>query len=493
MIKEVQFLIYGIIYKATFSNGKSYIGQTTKELEQRKKGHLQTSKRKKDRGYVYPFYCAIRKYGWEDLTWEIIDTAEDPEELDEKEIYWIEYYHTYINFSNSNGYNLTLGGASVRRFPALNEKELYQCGLDIKKGLSKKEVQEKYNLNDSLYLRITHGLYCRKYTKIPKIDYHIDEFKSTLTRYQVDKILLIFKKTGRMSECAKAVGVEANTVARVIKGQSWSNYTGILDDSFFKKYYSYPSRFIEDIPLILQLNEQGKSREEISKITKIERSNIDGILSGRTLWNLTGIQRVSKEELMERGEMPNAKLSKESVLKIIEESKAGKSGKEISKDLNIESYTIYNILNGKTWEKFTKIERVTLEEKKEKAPIVSKLKLEQVLEIVEWSKAGVSQTELGEIYGVSKNTISSILMGKTWGRYTGIKYKGKVTNSDGGYKITHNDVDNILKLYSEGKTKKEISKELNIRLNLISDITLGKRWSSYTGIEYKPTKRKKNQ
>ena len=34
----------GLIYKATFSNGKSYIGQTTQTLQKRKQQHKNKSK-----------------------------------------------------------------------------------------------------------------------------------------------------------------------------------------------------------------------------------------------------------------------------------------------------------------------------------------------------------------------------------------------------------------------------------------------------------------
>lgn len=48
---------------------------------------------------------AIRKYGEDSFEWSIIDQAYSQEDLDEKEIYWIDYYDSY-----RNGYNMTLGG-----------------------------------------------------------------------------------------------------------------------------------------------------------------------------------------------------------------------------------------------------------------------------------------------------------------------------------------------------------------------------------------------
>ena len=99
-----------IIYKATFPNGKMYIGKTTKTLEERMRQHKSDSKRHKN----YAFYNAMNKYGFDNIKWEIIDdTAKNEIELSQKEIYWIKYYNTYIHASNSNGYNTTLGGEGV--------------------------------------------------------------------------------------------------------------------------------------------------------------------------------------------------------------------------------------------------------------------------------------------------------------------------------------------------------------------------------------------
>ena len=99
-----------IIYKATFPNGKMYIGKTTKTLSERICQHKSDSNRHKN----YAFYNAMNKYGFDNIKWEIIDdTAKNENDLSQKEIYWIKYYNTYVHAGNSNGYNTTLGGEGV--------------------------------------------------------------------------------------------------------------------------------------------------------------------------------------------------------------------------------------------------------------------------------------------------------------------------------------------------------------------------------------------
>ncbi len=89
----------GFIYKYTSPSGKSYIGQTIRSLKERAK--------KNGKGYINSslFYNAIQKYGFENMTWEIL--GEYPvNELNEKEITFIKQY----NSLSPNGYNLLKGG-----------------------------------------------------------------------------------------------------------------------------------------------------------------------------------------------------------------------------------------------------------------------------------------------------------------------------------------------------------------------------------------------
>ena len=93
-----------IIYKATNTiTNKSYIGLTTRSLQERKCEHI---RRKKDENTY--FHQSIVKYGSEVFIWEVIDdTAASLGELQELEKYYIKYYNTLA----PNGYNLNPGGA----------------------------------------------------------------------------------------------------------------------------------------------------------------------------------------------------------------------------------------------------------------------------------------------------------------------------------------------------------------------------------------------
>lgn len=103
-----------IIYKAqnTFT-GETYIGATTKSLEERKADHLQKAN-KKVGSY---FQEAIGTYGPDAFSWEQIDTASSNDELASKEIKFISAHDAL-----KNGYCGDKGGGF--------KKTVYKYNLD---------------------------------------------------------------------------------------------------------------------------------------------------------------------------------------------------------------------------------------------------------------------------------------------------------------------------------------------------------------------------
>ena len=97
----------GIIYKYTNRiNQKSYIGQTTHEKQRKQQHKLLTG--------GFAFQKAIEKYGWDNFEYTVLyslnleDTDQLRQILNEKEIYFINYYNTF-----KKGYNMTKGGGGV--------------------------------------------------------------------------------------------------------------------------------------------------------------------------------------------------------------------------------------------------------------------------------------------------------------------------------------------------------------------------------------------
>ena len=103
---QENFNFKGYIYKITNKlNGKFYIGKTKYAVKTRIYHHLYTCNHRNDVNSA--IHNAIRKYGIENFDIEVIDEASSLEELNEKEIYWIDKLQSR---NPSIGYNLAKGG-----------------------------------------------------------------------------------------------------------------------------------------------------------------------------------------------------------------------------------------------------------------------------------------------------------------------------------------------------------------------------------------------
>ena len=100
-------------------NDKKYIGQSI-DIWYRYRNHLSESynTQANKKAYDMAIHKAIRKYGENNFELIVIEECAQ-ESLNEREIYWIEYYDTY-----NNGYNQTIGGDSLKN--TINRTNIYQ-------------------------------------------------------------------------------------------------------------------------------------------------------------------------------------------------------------------------------------------------------------------------------------------------------------------------------------------------------------------------------
>ena len=103
----------GCIYLITnLINDKVYVGKTV-QYKRRMKEHKNSGKNPK---YYFPY--AIRKYGWENFTKEILIDEVPEEHLDNLEINYIAFYNSF----GHGGYNLTQGGEGLSGYKHTEEQ-----------------------------------------------------------------------------------------------------------------------------------------------------------------------------------------------------------------------------------------------------------------------------------------------------------------------------------------------------------------------------------
>lgn len=208
------------IYKITnISNNQCYIGQSI-NIEKRWKDHQRALDN-------YAIHKALRKYGIQNFTFEIIELCK-AEELNTKEQYWIKYYNSYIN-----GYNETPGGEGV---------------LD-----ANKRAVNQYDLN---------GQYLRTFNSITEaeqslnINYHGSNINSACKQ-----------KDGRET----ALGYQWRYADEIEPGINIAKSKNQIDKSRKKiQQYDFNNNLIQEFDNITQA----------SKITGIGRTSISNCLNG---------------------------------------------------------------------------------------------------------------------------------------------------------------------------------------------------------------------
>lgn len=244
MVKD--FNVECVIYCATFPNGKKYIGQTKRRFVDRYKEHKYASSL--DEINLCPFYRAIKKYGFENLDWSILEICESEEYLNDREVYWINEYNSFIGFKGSMGYNGTVGGAHKTNILVKKAEVFYTKSLYWKER----------NIED--VIRET-GLSEHDIRAILRINNKPDKIKKNLV-YKIKNLLADGRKP---EDIAVKYNVSCRSVIDILFLNRYKEICKHLNDKIAEEYVNYKETY--DISQIIQAKidlAKGKSLGEVA-------------------------------------------------------------------------------------------------------------------------------------------------------------------------------------------------------------------------------------
>lgn len=209
-------------------NNKKYIGQTIQEDNGRFNQHYSSAFNPRASDYDTPFHRAIRKYGYDNFSLEILEAnIHSLEEMNELEAYYIKQLQS---LTTQNGYNIESGGKNSKKVfsvehnknlslakGSLTEEEVIQLRIAYKQKQSPKKIYDalyKDRLHYNAFLNIWSG---RKYKHI--LPEYIE--KGRHTKISFEQAEEIRKKYAQGNMTYKKLSIEYNvdpsTIGNIVK------------------------------------------------------------------------------------------------------------------------------------------------------------------------------------------------------------------------------------------------------------------------------------
>lgn len=289
-----------IIYKVTnIVDGKSYIGQTIRSMNERKKDHINKALNQNSKT---EFHESLRKYGTHCFVWVEIDTAKNINELNKKEQFWIKFYNTIA----PNGYNLMIGGFNKKMHELSKAKmsnalkkhlwiKVYKYNLELKLQCvfeNIKELKEKENIIYVPYKTKRNEFNCFERNGFI---YSLDNDKEKIKKFSEEikrKQIVHFDKQGKQIQIFKNVyqaSISLNIVDPVIYSICEGKTKRMMNDEFFLYFENVNEKNINERlnferyyqkKKIVQKKLNGElimtfdTIKEASEISKVQQQNI---------------------------------------------------------------------------------------------------------------------------------------------------------------------------------------------------------------------------
>ena len=263
----------GLIYMRMSPSGGKYIGQTKFAEEERWKTHCNEANSINHENYNSVLNKAIRKYGSENFSVKILENNLLENQLDEREIYWIDYYKTYF-LDNNHGYNMTRGGES-RRLLSIDNQQLKRLWEE---GKSTTEISQYFNCcHASIKLRLLSlgitikDLYNRRTEEAINTKYKNNTEK--------EKIFELWREGLGVSQIEEKLSIERHTISRALY------WYGISQEEIKKRGNEIAHK--KQSKIVLQYDKQKNlikewpSIKEAAETLKINTTSIINVCKGK--------------------------------------------------------------------------------------------------------------------------------------------------------------------------------------------------------------------
>lgn len=277
-----------IIYRVTNNiNGKIYIGLTTSTLPERKKVHKSKAFSTVVE-YNRVFYNAIRKYGWDNFSWDILETLNTEEDLKNREIFWISHYKSFIGFPDAHGYNMTLGGegtfgrvGELAHNAKLNSKKVAEIKKLLIAGQSHPTIAKEFGVDKTTISLIAIEKQWKDVDVEGWDDYLNREYKGKkFTSTQVAEIKKLLLSGKRQRHVAAMFETSEYNIYDIARNNIWSHVTVEGWENY--KPMAGNSKLTDDmVREIKTMILSGVKQKDIASKFGISKTTISGIATNK--------------------------------------------------------------------------------------------------------------------------------------------------------------------------------------------------------------------
>lgn len=225
-------ILKGIYLWTNLINGKKYVGKS-EDIASRKRGYRKEVNKGSDR-YIIK---ALRKYGFENFSFEVIEEVED--NILEREQYWMDFYQTLdknkgynvLRAEETPGENFSQGSKNNRA--VLTEDEVYEIRVSIYC-----DRQDPLKVFAYYKDKISYDAFCKAYRgeTWKNVDssmiYDLNKTKErkgkSKAKLCVDDVKLI-RERAKNGESITSIFLDyseicgRNTIKRVVNNETWKN------------------------------------------------------------------------------------------------------------------------------------------------------------------------------------------------------------------------------------------------------------------------------